>query len=55
VPEEVAWDARFADMFVESPDGVITVDLERLDRLERLPEGSTSIPAPGEAGRPQGG
>lgn len=55
VPEEVAWDARFADMFVESPDGVITVDLERLDRLERLPEGSTSVPAPGETGRSQDG
>jgi inward rectifier potassium channel len=55
VPEEVAWDARFADMFVDSPDGVITVDLERLDRLERLTEGATSVPAPGEIGSGPGG
>jgi inward rectifier potassium channel len=39
---EVVWDARFADMFVDSPDGIITVDLERLDRVDRLPEGTTS-------------
>jgi inward rectifier potassium channel len=47
---EVAWDARFADMFVDSPDGIITVDMGRLDRVERLPEGSTSRPAPAELG-----
>lgn len=50
VAEEVAWDARFADMFVNSPDGIITVDLERLDRLERLPAGATAAPAPAESG-----
>ncbi len=49
VAEEVAWDARFADVFVDSPDGVITVDIGRLDRLDRLPEGATSVPAPTEA------
>ena len=48
IAEEVAWDARFADMFMDSPDGVITVDLERLDRMERLPEGSTATPPPNE-------
>lgn len=48
--DEVGWDARFADMFVDAPDGIITVDMERLDRLERLPEGSTSHPAPAESG-----
>jgi len=47
--DEVTWDARFADVFVDSPDGIITVDLERLDRIERLPEGTTSRPAPEEA------
>jgi inward rectifier potassium channel len=45
---EVAWDARFADMFVDSPDGIVTVDIARLDRIERLPEGSTSVPDPAE-------
>lgn len=45
--EEVRWDAKFADMFVASPDGVITVDAERLDRFDRLPEGATSLPANG--------
>src|SRR4030095_930409 len=47
--DEVRWDARFADMFVPSPDGAITIDVERLDRFDRLPEGSTAGPAPGEA------
>jgi len=52
--DEVGWDARFADVFVDSPDGIVTVDIERLDRVERLPEGATSQPAPGElpAGQP---
>lgn len=43
--DEVTWDAKFADMFVDSPDGIITVDLNRLDRVDRLPEGSTREPA----------
>ncbi|HTS90115.1 MAG TPA: hypothetical protein VMG41_16600 [Gemmatimonadales bacterium] len=43
--EEVAWDGRFADMFVDSPDGVVTVDVNRLDRIERLQEGATARPA----------
>jgi len=47
--DEMAWDARFADMFVDAPDGIITVDMERLDRVERLPEGSTSGPMPPES------
>lgn len=46
--DEVVWDARFADMFVDSPDGIITVDLGRLDRVDRLPEGMTAKPAVGE-------
>ncbi|HET9293536.1 MAG TPA: ion channel [Gemmatimonadales bacterium] len=48
--EEVRWDARFADVFVDSPDGVITIDVERLDRLDRLPEGTTRTPATSENG-----
>jgi inward rectifier potassium channel len=47
--DEVRWDARFADMFVPSPDGVITVDVERLDRLDRLAEGATTTPSASEA------
>jgi inward rectifier potassium channel len=47
--DEVGWDARFADMFVDSPDGIITADIERLDRVEHLPEGSTAQPAPAES------
>ena len=39
--DEVVFDAKFADVFVDSPDGVITVDLDRLDRIERL-----SVPTP---------
>ena len=46
--DEVVWDARFADMFVNSPDGIITVDVERLDRVERLPEGTTARPPEAE-------
>ena len=45
VAEEVRWDARFTDMFVQSPDGVITIDVARLDRVDRLDEGTTSRPA----------
>lgn len=48
--EEVRWDVRFADMFMDSPDAVITIDVERLDRVDRLPEGATSVPAPEESG-----
>lgn len=48
--EEVRWDAKFADIFVDSPDGVITIDVERLDRLDRLAEASTRTPAPAETG-----
>lgn len=46
--EEVRWNAKFADMFVPSPDGVITIDVERLDRTDRLPDGATSVPPSGE-------
>jgi inward rectifier potassium channel len=48
ISEEVRWDAKFADIFVDSPDGIITIDVERLDRLDRLPEGTTRTPAPEE-------
>jgi inward rectifier potassium channel len=43
--EEIRWDAKWADMFIDADDGLITIDVERLDRTDRLPEGSTSQPA----------
>jgi len=48
--EEVRWDAKFASIFSAAPDGVIAIDVERLSRTERLPEGSTSRPASLESG-----
>jgi inward rectifier potassium channel len=42
--DEVRWDGKFADMFVPSPDGAVTIDVERLDRIDRLAEGTTSMP-----------
>ncbi len=46
--DEVRWDATFASMFVNTPDSVIAVDVERLDRLEMLPDGTTSTPSAAE-------
>ncbi len=43
--DEVRWDVRFASIFTESPDGATAIDVERLNRTERLEEGSTSRPA----------
>ena len=46
--DELTWDGKFADIYVDAPDGIITVDLARLDRIERLAEGATAAPAPNE-------
>lgn len=43
--EETQWDVKFADMFIHSEDGVITIDVERLDRVDRLEAGATGSPA----------
>lgn len=43
--DEMRWDVKFADIFVPTTDGVIAIDVERLDRTDRLAEGSTSRPA----------
>lgn len=48
VAADVRWDAKFADIFVPAPDGVITIDVERLDKVDRLPEGATSAASAGE-------
>ncbi|MBY0488668.1 MAG: hypothetical protein K2R93_02390 [Gemmatimonadaceae bacterium] len=46
--DEVAWDAKFASIFVTGEDAGVTIDVERLSRLERLPEGTTRVPSPAE-------
>jgi inward rectifier potassium channel len=46
--DEIRWDAKFASIFASAPDEVIAIDVERLDRLERLEPGTTSVPAPRE-------
>ena len=43
--DEVRWDVKWASIFASGPDGVIAIDVDRLDRTERLPEGTTSTPA----------
>lgn len=46
--DEITWDGKFADLYVDAPDRIVTVDITRLDRIERLPEGTTSGPASDE-------
>lgn len=48
--DEVRWDAAFASVFVASVDDTLTIDVDRLDRFDRLPEGTTSRPAASETG-----
>jgi inward rectifier potassium channel len=43
--DEIRWDARFASVFASAADGVMAIDVERLDRLDRLEPGATSAPA----------
>lgn len=43
--DEVRWDAKFASVFTSAPDDAIAIDVERLDRLDRLAEGATRAPA----------
>ena len=43
--DEIRWDARFASVFANSTDGVVAIDVERLDRLDRLESGTTSVPS----------
>lgn len=46
VYDELTWDVKFATIFANGPEGVIAIDMDRLDRLDRLPEGTTRVPAP---------
>lgn len=45
VADELAWDVKFATIFANGPDGVVAIDVDRLDRLDRLPDGTTRTPA----------
>lgn len=49
--DEITWDAKFANIFTASADDGRTIDVERLSRLERLPEGTTRV-APEKEGTP---
>jgi inward rectifier potassium channel len=46
--DEIRWDVKWASVFASGPDGVLAIDVDRLDRTERLPEGTTSSPAAAE-------
>jgi inward rectifier potassium channel len=43
--DEVTWDAKFANVFIESIDGALAIDVDRLSRFDRLAENSTRAPA----------
>ncbi len=53
--DEFRWDAKFASIFASAPDGVVAIDVERLDRLERLEPGATTAPAARERVAPVAG
>ena len=53
--DEIRWDAKFASIFASSPDAGLAIDVERLDRLDRLEAGTTSVPAPLEHASPTTG
>ncbi len=48
--DEITWDAKFASIFAHSADEAVAIDVERLSRLDRLPEGTTKAPAALESG-----
>ncbi|MBC8090219.1 MAG: transporter [Phycisphaerae bacterium] len=43
--DEIRWDVKFASIFASTPDNVMAIDVERLDRTERVDEGATSKPS----------
>jgi inward rectifier potassium channel len=49
--DDVRWDVRWASIFTSSPDDIIAIDVDRLDRTEQLPEGATRTPAELESRR----
>ena len=42
---EITWDAKFASIFTAAGGDGLAIDVERLSRLDRLPEGATRTPA----------
>lgn len=42
---EITWDAKFANIFTTSTGDGLAIDVERLSRLDRLPDGTTRVPA----------
>jgi len=43
--DEMRWDVKFATIFANGPEGVLAIDVDRLDRTERLDDGATRVPA----------
>ncbi|MEO6446464.1 MAG: transporter [Gemmatimonadaceae bacterium] len=43
--DELRWDVKFGSIFAGAPDGVLAIDVDRLNRTERLPDGTTSSPS----------
>ena len=43
--DEISWDVKWASIFASAAEGVIAIDVDRLNRTERLDEGTTSRPA----------
>ena len=39
---------NLASIFAHSADDAVAIDVERLSRLDRLPEGTTKVPSPFE-------
>ena len=43
--DEIRWDVKWASVFASTTDGTLAIDVDRLDRTERLAEGATRVPA----------
>ena len=43
--DEIRWDVKWASVFASTTDGTLAIDVDRLDRTERLEEGATRVPA----------
>jgi len=43
--DDIRWDVKFASIFASGPDGVLAIDVDRLNRTEPLADGATRTPA----------